>query len=272
MSALPPIPEGFEPTRATLHAYAHGISVIPRALGVTHPKWWHISLKVDPRGFRTDNISIPGGGVARVLMDLLDHEAVVETSTGQRHSVSLNEGLTGTEFGDRLLTIMETLGVSAEYDRTQYEDDDAREYDALEGTQFFRAMAAVSQVFEEHAAMLDGWVGPVQLWPHGFDMAFEWFGTRSETYQENGEQVEYPSQINLGLYPGGRPYLYSNPWPFEADALIGHPLPQPARWHTEGWQGGELFYDEISHRDDADQLIRRFAKAVFDLASPTLLV
>jgi len=272
MSSMPPMPENFEPTRATLHAYAHGIGVIPRSLGVAHPKWWHVSLNVDPRGFRTDNFALPGGAIARVLMDLLGHEAVVETSHGSRHSVPLVEGLTGTEFGDRLVAIMETLGVAAEYNRAKYTNDEPREYDAEKATQFFRAMAAVSQIFEEHAASLDGSVGPVQLWPHGFDMAMEWFGTRTESYEEDGETVEYPSQINLGFYPGGRPYLYSNPWPFEADALVGKPLPEPAQWHTEGWQGTELFYDELAGRDDADQIVRDFAKAVFDLASPTLTV
>ncbi len=244
--------------------------MVPRALGIAHPKWWHISLKVDPRGFRTDNVRIPGGGVARILMDLLDHEAVVETSTGERHGIPMSDGLTGTEFGDRLVAMMETLGVAAEYERTKYTNGDAREYDASKATQFFRAMAAVSQIFAEHAASLDGTVGPVQVWPHGFDLAFEWFGTRVESYEEDGETVDYPSQLNLGFYPGGRPYLYSNPWPFEADELLDKPLPVPARWHTDGWEGTQLFYDEISDRDDADQLIRDFAKAVFDLAAPTL--
>ncbi len=271
MGALPPMPEDFEPTRATLHAYAQGIGVIPRALGVEHPQWWHISLKVDPRGFRTDNFGLPNGGLAKVLMDLVAHRTVVETSFGDRHEIPLGDGLTGTEFGERLIGIIEALGVVSDYDRSKFEDEEPREYDRQKATQLFQAMAAVSQIFEEHRATLDGNVGPVQLWPHGFDLAFEWFGTRTETYEENGQITEYPSQINLGFYPGGRPYLYSNPWPFEADALLGKPLPQPSRWHTDGWQGTELFYDEIADRDDADQSVRDFAMAVYDLASPTLM-
>lgn len=272
MSALPPMPDEFEPTRATLHAYAHAIGAVPRALGVAHPKWWHISLKVDPRGFRTDNFATAGGGVARIVLDLLAHEAVVETSADHRHSVPLDEGLTGTEFGDRLISFLETVGVDAEYNRAKFENDDPREYDATKATAFFRVMAAVSQIFEEHQANLDGSVGPVQLWPHGFDMACEWFGSRVETFEENGETTDYPSQINLGFYPGGRPYLYSNPWPFESEVLLGTALPGPATWHTDGWQGTEMFYDEIQARPDADQLVREFAQAVFEVASPTLTV
>lgn len=271
MTTMPPMPTDFEPTRATLHAYAHGIGVIPRALGVAHPKWWHISLEIDPRGFRTNNFGLPDGGVGRVLMDLLDHEAIVETSSGERHSVPLDAGLTGSEFGDRLVAIMETVGVASDYSREKYVNDEPRSYERAKATQFFRVMAAVSQIFEEHAASLEGSVGPVQLWPHGFDLAFEWFGTRVEEYEEDGKTTGYPSQINLGFYPGGRPYIYSNPWPFEADALVGQSLPEPARWHTEGWQGTELFYDELADRDDASDLIRAFARRVFDLAAPTLM-
>ena len=115
-------------------------------------------------------------------------------------------------------------------------------------------------------------MGPVQLWPHGFDLAFEWFGTRTETYEENGQITEYPSQINLGFYPAGdRPYFYSNPWPFEGDVLTGEPLPHGAEWHTDGWQGSVLHYDLLTGIPDANTKLLEYAKRVHELASPTLM-
>ena len=47
------------------------------------------------------------------------------------------------------------------------------------------------------------------------------------------------------FYPGGEPYFYSNPWPFEAAQLLHEALPEGSRWHTEGWQGTILPYDEL---------------------------
>ncbi len=78
-----------------------------------------------------------------------------------------------------------------------------------------------------------------------------------------------PAQLNLGFYPGeddDTSYFYSNPWPFEADKLLGRALPDGAVWHTEGWQGAMLPYTATK---DEEQLLA-FAAAVFDIASPLL--
>ena len=125
-----------------------------------------------------------------------------------------------------------------------------REYDPETATAFSSVLGSVSAVFEKHRSGLDGEVSPIQLWPHGFDLAFEWFGTRVETFEEDGEVTEYPSQLSLGFYPGGRPYFYSNPWPFDAENLVDHPLPHGARWHTEGWQGTILYYEQLEGEDE----------------------
>jgi hypothetical protein len=128
----------------------------------------------------------------------------------------------------------------------------------------------VDGVFTEHRNLLGGEVGPIQLWPHGFDLAFEWFGTRKEVFEEDGKVTEHPSQLNLGFYPAGRAYLYSNPWPFEGDKLTDVELPSGAQWNTEGWEGSILHYDEIQVDPDATEAVLAYAKAVYAAAAPTL--
>ncbi len=91
-----------------------------------------------------------------------------------------------------------------------------------------------------------------------------------EWRNQDGEVTEYPSQLNLGFYPAGRAYFYSNPWPFDSDKLLGSPLPHGAEWHTEGWEGTILYYDQLAGDPDAATKLAEFAKAVFDVASPTL--
>ena len=54
MFAFPPLPIDGEPTRATLHAYAHAVATLPRAHAIAHPLWWHSSLKVRPDGLVTE--------------------------------------------------------------------------------------------------------------------------------------------------------------------------------------------------------------------------
>lgn len=268
---LPPLPDTWEPTRATLHAYAHAVGAVPRAHAVAHPKWWHVSLEVTPRGFVTDNVSLPGGGLVNLLMDLHTHEVVIHSTDGAETRVPMDAGMTGSEMGDRLIAIVGDFGLEGEYNRAKFENDEEREYHADAAETFFQAAANVSHIFNHHLQALEGTVSRVQLWPHNFDLACEWFGTRVETWEEDGEVGEHPSQINLGFYPAGRPYFYSNPWPFEADKLVGRPLPHGAEWHTDGWEGSILHYDRLAGDPDAAMKLIEYARAVYDIASPTLM-
>ncbi len=271
MSLFPSL-DGFEPTRQTLHNYANVIGVIPRTHAVAHPQWWHISLRVTERGLKTAVIPLPDGQSFWLEMDLRRHRILLQTSYGGTQVFNMAAGLTGTEMGDRVLTAVADLGLSGEYARQKFESDEPRAYDLVEADKFFTALTSAQRIFAAHRAALTGKMGPIQVWPHGFDLAFEWFGTRVEQHEEQGMVKSLPSQINLGFYPGRDPYFYSNPWPFEAQQLLDKPLPAGASWHTDGWQGSILPYRELMDAANADVRLREYAQAVFDLASPTLLV
>ncbi|UCG24695.1 MAG: hypothetical protein JSW55_01470 [Chloroflexota bacterium] len=265
----------WEATRQTLHLYSRAVGVVPRTHAEFHPMWWHISLKVQPDGLITDKIDRPGGGILWLNMDLKQHKTILFTDEGPHAEFDMTAGLSATEFGDNLLAAVAELGLSGDYARDKFENDDAREYSPQAAETFLTALVNADRIFKEHRASLSGDVGPVQLWPHGFDLAFEWFGTRVERYEEHGEVHEYPSQINLGFYPGdpaNEPYFYSNPWPFEADLQLAHPLPEGANWHTEGWQGTILPYAELAGDERAEERLQAYAQAVYDVASPTCLV
>jgi hypothetical protein len=265
---------GWEPTRETLHLYSKAVGVVPRAHAEFHPKWWHISLKVRPDGLVTDNMPLPGGGIFALKMDLLGHKVVLFTSRGETRELSMTEGLSATAFGDQVLGAVADLGLTGEYAREKFEDDEPRQYDPAAAEKYFAAVVSADRIFKKHRAGLSGEVGPVQLWPHGFDLAFEWFGTRTVEYEEGGQIEKYPSQINLGFSPGEsnhpEPYFYSNPWPFEGDQLVPKPLPSGARWFTESWQGSILEYASLAGDREAEDKLSDYARAVYDIASPSL--
>jgi hypothetical protein len=268
-SLFPPLPDNLAPTRATLHAYAHAVDALPRTLASPHLKWWHVSLKVRPVGLVTDPIAMATGGTFWLRMDMHHHAIVLETSKGDSQSWSMTDGLTGSEMADALIEAAAELGRDGDYNREKFEDGEPRSYDPAVAAQYFDILSNVSQVFADHKAALPGESGQIQLWPHNFDLAFEWFGTRVETHEENGTVQTFPSQLNLGFYTAGRAYFYSNPWPFDP-SLTGHELPAGAEWHTEGWEGSILYYDLIAGKPDADALLRDYARAVFDVVAPTL--
>lgn len=264
--------EGFGPTRQTLHLYAQAIGVIPRTHAKSHPKWWHISLRVTPHGLRTTDMDLPGGEKFWLELDLKHHLAAIHTSYGGTQAFSLGDGLTGTQFGDQVITAVSKLGLEGEYARAKFESDEPRAYEPAKAEAFLTALTTAHHVMHKHRSRLTGNIGPVQFWPHGFDLAFEWFGTRVETYEEHGEVTEYPSQINMGFYTAGDPYFYSNPWPFEGDKLLDKALPDGAKWFTDGWEGSIFPYSELIGDDNGPARLLEYARTVYDVASPTLLV
>jgi hypothetical protein len=266
------MPENLEPTRATLHQYAQAIGVLPRVHAEPHEKWWHVSLNVTERGLETDAMRLPDGGTWSLRLDLVSHEVVIEANGEAARRIAMGSGLTGTQMGDAVIAAAAELGLTGEYPREKFESDEARAYDPDVAGSFFENLKAIHDVLAVQRARLGESVGPLQLWPHGFDLAFEWFGTRVEEYEEHGELQRLPAQCNFGFYPGGRPYFYANPWPFESDALTPIELPSGAAWHTEGWQGSMLNYDEVAGSAAASDRILDYFRAVYDVAAPTLTV
>jgi hypothetical protein len=270
---FPPL-TGFEPTRETLHWYARAVGVLPRVHAEAHPKWWHVSLKVQPDGLYTEAMALPDGGSLRVKMDLGQHKVVLLVDGLKTSSFSMTEGLTATAFGDQLLETTAGLGLTGDYERHRFENEDPRQYNPETVPAFWQALTIADRIFTEFRATLSGEPSPIHFWTHGFDLSFEWFGARVVVSEAAGQRSENPSQINLGFYPGdpaGSPYFYSNPWPFETKQLLDQPLPAGARWHTEGWQGTILAYDNLVGDEEAENRLLDYARAVHELASPALM-
>ena len=180
-------------------------------------------------------------------------------------------GLSSTAMGDRVLAAVAELSLTGEYARQKFENDEPRAYDPAAAERFLTALVSADKVLKKHRASLTGQVGPVQVWPHGFDLAFEWFGSRVVKHEEHGQVQELPSQINFGFYPGEPTYFYANPWPFEKDKLVDQPLPAGARWHDNGWQGTILDYADIVGDPQAEERLLAYYGQVYKIASPTLL-
>ena len=141
---------GWEPTRDTLQLYSRAVGVIPRAHAEFHPKWWHISLKVQPDGLTTGEMKLPAGGTFLVKLDLQQHQALVVANGAVAGMASLTGGLTGTEFGDRLLAIVADLGLSADYARDKFENDEPRAYDPSMVEKYLAALVNIDRIFKKH--------------------------------------------------------------------------------------------------------------------------
>jgi hypothetical protein len=265
---FPPL-NGFGPSRRTLQLYARALTSLARVFAPAHPNWWHISLKVTPTGLVTDNLPCEDGGILAGRMDFHRRAIVIESSDGRDWKLPMDAGLSGRTVGEQIIAAAAEAGLSGAIDRGRFADDEPGVYDADAVSRFFTALVRADRALKRHGARLGEKAGPVRLWPHGFDLSMEWFGSRVVRSEEGEGTLEQPAQLNLGFYPGEddeTSYFYSNPWPFDADKLLGRPLPEGASWHTEGWQGTILPYTAVK---DEEQVLE-FAAAVFDIAAPLL--
>lgn len=263
----------WQETKSTLHAYSKVVAAVPRKWAAPHPKWWHVSLRVSDEGLSTDSVALPGGDLLHLRMDLNEHRIALETGRDDTFSFDMTAGLTANELAHEIFSVVAKLGLAGDYDTAKYENDEPRSYDREQAERFFDVVRHIDGIFKKHIATLPGEPGQVQLWPHGFDIAVEWFGTRVVVYDEGGETVEYPSQLNLGWTPGEpghpAPYFYSNPWPFE-ESLLGEELPEGARWFTESWKGTIMPYAGLVGDPQAGDRLLGYARRVFEVARPTL--
>jgi hypothetical protein len=106
-----------------------------------------------------------------------------------------------------------------------------------------------------------GWVTPIMLWPHGFDLSFLWFPSGTEETKD--------PHVNFGFSPFtadvGQPYVYFYAYPVVAG--LDKAVPSPMRWHT-AWAtpGGVLEYEKFAGTNDPEAMIEDLLSEVYRAA------
>lgn len=258
---LPPLPDRWESTRQTLHEHALRLRALARAFAPPHPRFWNVGLTIGDDGLRTAPMPLAGGGEWTGRLDLQRHVLLIEATGSERAAIDLRTRSSGAALTRRLTHVLADLGIDA---AGILEDDgrgEASEYDPATASAFWHILGDVAEVFESRRRALAGDVGPIHVWPHGFDASFEWYPPPGTGQPE--------AQLNVGFSPAQPAYFYSNPHPFDP-ALRDAVLPHGARWHTEDWEGSMLAYDLLVGATDAEYRLLEYMEAVAAAAVPTL--
>ncbi len=107
-----------------------------------------------------------------------------------------------------------------------------------------------------------GWMTPITLWPHGFDLSFLWF--------PGGTEETKDPHVNFGFSPFtpdvGQPYVYFYAYPLVPG--LDTDVPSPMRWHT-AWAtpGGVLEYEKFAAASDPEALVEDVLLQVYRAAS-----
>lgn len=267
MSAFPELAADWLPTRDTLQSYSQILGAVRRHLVPEQPHWWHISLQPVPHGLSTGAIELGHGGSLSLALELTDHKLRIELEGSELTALDIGEGLSSRQLGERVLRVCRDAGAELENEFNARADDENRDYDPQAAASYLAALLATREVFESVHSELDGSLGPIQLWPHHFDLSFEWFGSR----MIESDEGESPSQIGFGFSTGDDShqgaYYYATPWPF-ASEFTEAALPDGARWLTDPWQGGLLPYSEVVSA--GEDLLSSYLHRVYEIGAPRL--
>lgn len=262
---------GWSPTRDSLHMYSKFLGAVRADLAEPHPLWWHISLRVEKAGFGTGMLELPGGVSFALSLDLEQHRLALTAEGEVRSFVDLRDAPTGRQLGETALAALADLDTPPKTDRAKWDDEGTRVYRNEDAVAYRRSLTSTSELFEGFRGEIEGNTGPVQLWPHHFDLSFEWFSERMVSYGEGAEMKESPAQIGFGFSPGddshSEAYYYATPWPFD-EALVDVEIPGDGRWLTAPWQGALLPYAAVAGTDGA--VLERLFTAVYRSAAPML--
>ncbi len=265
---FPPLVD-WTPTRDTLHAYSRVVGAILRAHAEPEPDWSHTSLMLDEDGLVSRAFSTRRGDVG-IRLDLRRHRFELDAPGGVV-SISLDGGLSATELAEEIGRRGEALGVKLAPDPAHYASDRPTGYHSAKAERYLQVLHDVARTFESVRQGFGDDVTELRLWPHHFDLAFEWRG-KDVTYEsKDGSEKSAQATVTFGFSTGDEShagaYVYANPWPFDGE-LLGSELPGDARWHTEAWKGSIYPYAALDGANE--QPLRDYLDTVFQLATPAL--
>ena len=230
---IAPLPAGWASTRGTLQGYSHALTTFPRHGAPAHPRWNHVAMVPTERGLVTAATPLADGTELVSALDLVGHRIVVHAGDDELE-FALGEGRSPTAVAEAIRRLAAGHGSELEIDRDRVPDVDGGDYDPAHGSAFLASAHATVAAMRAMNDGLEGEIAGPHLWPHGFDIATEWYSERVVTH--DGSRAN--AQIAMGWYPSEEAYLYVNPWPFE-DSFADRELPSGARWHRSGWEGAK---------------------------------
>jgi hypothetical protein len=277
----PPLPlDAWEPTYRTIHRFTQVVGKVQLALAPHANHWWHVTLRVTPRGLTTGVLC--GEQHLAMTFDFVDHRLIAETRDEGSQSFEL-EPMTVADFYDRVLGMLDVLEIDVRMwpvpvevkDRTPFPlDRHNSAYDRAAVERFHRALLSIDRVFNIHRGRFLGKCSPVQFFWGAFDLAVTRFSGRRnpdpppDTINHEAYSHEV---ISHGFWPGGD---FLDKGRIEEAMFYAYAVPQPqgfARAHVEPALAkysellGEfaLPYDAVRNARDPEATLLTFMESTY---------
>jgi len=206
-------------------------------------------MDIDDSGLVAAPTPLADGTELVSTIDLRAHEIVI-TAGDTVERIDMTTGPSPQSVGEAVLRVASSHGSTINADAARYEDESVQEYDADHAAAFLAVATSVVEALDAINASVPGEVTGPHLWPHGFDIATEWYSDKMVDY----DGTPTSAQIAVGWYPTGDAYFFANPWPFE-DSLVETELPHGAIWNTEGWYGAKLNVADVDPASGVETVV-----------------
>ncbi|MGO4595130.1 DUF5996 family protein [Leifsonia sp. 2TAF2] len=273
----------WQATRDTLHLWTQVVGKIRMALTPPVNHWWHVTLYLSARGLSTGPIPV-AGGILDIEFDFLEHELVLRTSDGGRHSFPL-AGKSVAQFYEETLAALGSLGVDVSIHPVPNEvevaipfaDDTTHcTYVPEQAQAFWRQLIDAQRLLQRFRSGFVGKVSPVHYFWGAMDLAVTRFSGRTAPAHPGGVpncpdrvMVEgYSHEISsAGFWPGGgaEGAYYSYAYPAPA-GFAEAPVPDGA-FFSEEFGEFLLPYETVRRSPDPDALVLEFLEATYAAAA-----
>ena len=269
----------WQETCDTLHAHTQLLGKLATRLAPPEPQLQHAALRLTARGWETPPLPAPNGsGSLAVVLDLRQHQAVVEHSGGQVRSVPLTPHRSVGTVAREVLAAVRELGGPVDIDPTPQEvpwrvplieDEEHASYEPGQVADYFAAATQAALVLAAYRAPYRGRATPVNAWWGSFDLSVSLFSglpakpPSGDFIMRNAMDAQ---EVAVGWWPGDARYpraafyAYAHPAPpgFERMTLS----PEAARWETAL---GEyvLDWDDVRTAADPHGAALSFARSAF---------
>jgi hypothetical protein len=273
------------PTIAALHLFSQIAGKVAVALLPWRNHGWHLTLHLNPRGFRTEPLHAPSG-TFELGFDLIDH-CFTLADGAQVRTLPLGP-MSVAAFYDGVMTLLAESGHEVEIDEAPNEvepatpfaeDREERGYDRGSAERLLGALLQADRLLRVFRSAFLGKVSPVHLFWGSFDLAVTRFSGRPAPLHPGGvphlpdavTREAYSHEVSsAGFWPGGAnggsPIFYSYAYPSPEGFAAAKVEPEAARWDAAL---GEfvLDYEAVRSAADPDATLLAFLRSTYEAAA-----
>jgi len=279
---LPALPlNRWKDTLATLHMWTQVVGKVRLELCPLVNHFWNVPSYLTARGMTTSAMPYSKGSV-EVRFDFIEHELLIETSSGQVSTIALKPKSV-SEFYREFMTALSDLGVTAKIwttpceipDPIPFEKDHLHAaYDPEAVHTFWRILVWVDQVFKEFRAGFLGKVSPVHFFWGSFDLAVTRFSGRRAPERPGADPITreaYSHEVSsAGFWPGGGdikgPAFYSYAAPEPSGFAERKVRPEKAFYHPQ-LKEFLLMYDDVRAAESPKAALMQFLQSTYEAAA-----